>query len=157
MGSDKNLHIKSNHIFETTVLSLTNYKTVHFKTITIIKLNFFTLQLSIIMDLNITIAWRFTLLNKPYTTLNIYHFVLIFLILTRMWLINFIFDSIFYFHQYSVRSGDKKCTKYDIQPQTTTMERAQMYLKFNKRVTLESSGFETAQYCFPEICFSCFT
>ena len=66
MGSDKNLHIKSNHIFETTVLSLTNYKTVHFKTITIIKMNFFTFQFSIIMDLNITIAWRFTLLNKPY-------------------------------------------------------------------------------------------
>lgn len=80
MGSDKNLLIKSNHIFETTVLSLTNYKTVHFKTITIIKLNFFTLQLSIIMDLNITIAWPFTLLNKPYTTLNMYYFVLIFLI-----------------------------------------------------------------------------
>ena len=25
-----------------------------------------------------------------------------------MWLINFIFDSTFYFHQYSVRLGDKK-------------------------------------------------
>lgn len=66
MGSDKNLHIKSNHIFQTTVLSPTNYKTVHFKTITIIKMNLFTLQLSIIMDLNITNAWRITLLNKPY-------------------------------------------------------------------------------------------
>lgn len=30
-----------------------------------------------------------------------------------MWLINFIFDSIFHFHQYSVRLGDKKCTKYE--------------------------------------------
>ena len=74
-----------------------------------------------------------------------------------MWLINFIFDSIFYFHQYSVRLGDKKMHQIRIQPQKTTMERAQMYLKINKRVTLESSGFETAQNCISQICFSCFT
>ena len=44
-----------------------------------------------------------------------------------------------------------------IQPEKTTMERAQMYLKINKRVTLESYGFETAQNCISQICFSYFT